>query len=213
MAETLILDPNEVATGRVSFDITSYVGAAGPDWGDAAIEQYLADVQLGQLPVDYRLPSRTITIPLLLRTDPLVSFETLRKRVQQKTGLFQREGGWVKRQTALGPLFAEVTGAQLKLGGSTAQALWGIDADAVLTLTTLPDWYGNEVVGDAANCTVRDGGACLSRCSAGSRRCSTRRSSASTGLRSTGAWARTALSIRVAMPGMARRLVAWLSAV
>jgi hypothetical protein len=148
MAETLILDPNEVATGRVSFDITSYVGEAGPDWGDAAIEQFLADVQLGQIPVDFRLPNRTITIPLLLRTDPLVSFETLRKRVQQKAGLFQREGGWVKRQTALGPLFAEVTGAQLKLGGSTAQALWGIDADAVLTLTTLPDWYGNEVVGD-----------------------------------------------------------------
>lgn len=148
MAETLILDPNEVATGRVSFDITSYVGESGPDWGDAAIEQFLADVQLGQIPVDFRLPNRTITIPLLLRTDPLVSFETLRRRVQQKAGLFQREGGWVKRQTALGPLFAEVVSAQLKLGGSTAQALWGIDADAVLALTTLPDWYGNEVVGD-----------------------------------------------------------------
>ena len=146
MAETLILDPVEVAIGRTAFDITKYVAQAGPDWGEAAIEQYLADVQQGQLPVDYRLPNRTITIPLLLRDSDL-TFNQLRKNFQQKTGLFQREGGWVKRQTSLGPLFAEVVGAQLKMGGSTAQALWGIDADAVLTLTTLPDWFGNEVVG------------------------------------------------------------------
>ena len=54
--------------------------------------------------------------------------------------MFQREGGWIKRQTSKGPLYGDVTAAQLKIGGSTAQALWGIDADAVLTLTTLPDW-------------------------------------------------------------------------
>jgi Concanavalin A-like lectin/glucanases superfamily len=154
MAELLVLDPAEVSLSRAAFDITSYVGETGPDWGDAAIEQFLADVQVGQIPVDYRLPNRTITIPLLLRTDPLVSFDTLRKRVQQKSGLFQREGGWVKRTTSLGPLFAEVVGAQLKLGGSTAQALWGIDADAVLTLTTLPDWYGNEIVETAQSSSV-----------------------------------------------------------
>ena len=143
--ETVVLDPLDVSLKRAEFDITPYVAQAGPDWGDAAIEQYLADVQMGQLPVDYRLPNRTITIPLLLR-DAALSFETLRKNFQQKTGLFQREGGWIKRQTARGPLYAEVMSAQLKLGGSTAQALWGIDADAVFTLTTLPDWYGEEVV-------------------------------------------------------------------
>ena len=147
MAETVILDPADVAISRTAFDITRYIGESGPDWGEAAIEQYLADMQLGQIPVDYRLPPRTVTIPLLLTGDPTYTFEDLRARFQQKTGMFQREGGWIKRQTALGPLFTEVTGAQLKLGGSTAQALWGVDADGVLTLTTLPEWYGNEVVG------------------------------------------------------------------
>jgi hypothetical protein len=142
--ETLVLDPLDVSLGRTEFDITPYVAAAGPDWGEAAIEQYLADEQLGQLPVDYRLPNRTIAVPLLLRDNGAQTFESLRASFQQKVGLFQREGGWVKRQTALGPLFADVVGAQLKFGGSTAQALWGIDADAVLTLTTLPEWYGEE---------------------------------------------------------------------
>jgi hypothetical protein len=144
--EALVLDPFEVSLNRVEFDITAYVAEAGPDFGEAAIEQYLADVQQGQLPVDFRYPSRTVTIPLLLRDDPAHTFEELRAYFQQKAGLFQREGGWVKRQTVKGPLFGDVTGASLKLGGSTAQALWGIDADAVLTLTTLPDWYGIEVI-------------------------------------------------------------------
>jgi hypothetical protein len=145
MAETLVLDAVEVAQARTEFDITAYVAQAGPDWGEAAIEQFLADVQLGQIPVDYRMPTRTITIPLLLRgVTSGLTFEQVRARLQQKAALFQRQGGWIKRQTAIGPLFADVIGATLKFGGSTGQALWGIDADAVLTLVTLPDWYGNE---------------------------------------------------------------------
>jgi hypothetical protein len=161
MAETLILDPPEVAINRTAFDITAYVSEDGPDFGDAAIEQYLADVQLGQLPVDYRVPNRTITIPLLLTKGVgSLTFDQIRARVQQKTGLFQREGGWIKRQTSIGPLFADVVGATLKLGGSSAQALWSVDADAVLTLTALPDWYGNEVAGSVV--TAASGAADLS---------------------------------------------------
>jgi hypothetical protein len=156
MAETLILDPIEVALRRTAFDITPYVAQSGPDFGDAAIEQYLADVQMGQIPVDYKLPNRTITIPLLL-TNRGLTFEQLRAGFQQKTGLLQREGGWIKRTTSIGALYADIVGAQLKFGGSTAQALWGIDADAVLTLTVLPDWYGDEIViPDAVNTQPRD---------------------------------------------------------
>jgi len=148
MAETLILDPVEVAVARTSFDITPYVAESGPDFGEAAIEQYLADVQEGQLPVDYRVPSRTITIPLLLTDRGTgLTFEQVRAKIQQKTALFQREGGWIKRQTSIGSLYADITSATLKFGGSTAQALWGIDADAVLTVIALPDWYANEIVG------------------------------------------------------------------
>lgn len=150
--ETIVLDPAEVAISRTAFDITPYIAEAGPDFGDADVEQYLADAQIGQIPVDSRLPNRTITIPLLLTARGLsLTFEQLRTRFQQKTGLFQRDGGWIKRQTPLGPLYADITKAQLKMGGSTAQALWGIDADAILTLTTLPDWYGDEIIETAVS--------------------------------------------------------------
>jgi Concanavalin A-like lectin/glucanases superfamily len=148
MAETLILDPAPVAVGRTEWDITQYVAEGGPDWGDAAIEQFLADSENGSVPVSYRVPSRTISIPLLLlssRQGTTYTFEQVRQRFQQKAAMFQREGGWIKRTTSIGTVYADITGATLKFGGSTAQALWGIDADAVLTLTCLPDWYMDEV--------------------------------------------------------------------
>ena len=147
MAETLVLDPAAVAAGRTQLDITQYVAEAGPDWGDHQIEQYLAEAQFGQNPVDYRVPNRTVTIPLILLKSDALTFEQIRAKIQQKAALFQREGGWLMRQTSIGPIYADVINAQLHMGGSRAQALWGVDADAVLTLTCLPDWYGEEVVG------------------------------------------------------------------
>jgi hypothetical protein len=148
MSEALVLDPAAVALNRTAWDVTQYVGESGPDWGDAAIEQFLADIESGSLPVDFRIPNRTVQIPLLLlksTTGTAYTFDQVRRRFQQKAALFQRKGGWISRQTAVGTVYADVIGAQLKLGGSTAQALWGIDADAILTLTCLPDWYGAEV--------------------------------------------------------------------
>jgi hypothetical protein len=148
MAETLILDPSAVASFRTEWDVTQYVAEAGPDWGDAAIEQFLADIESGSLPVDFRIPNRTVQIPLLLlksRSGTAYTFDQVRRRLQQKAALFQRKGGWISRTTSAGVVYADVIGATLKLGGSSAQALWGIDADAILTLTCLPDWYGAEV--------------------------------------------------------------------
>lgn len=144
MAELVVLDPSEVATGRTELDITEFIGETGPDWGDAAIEQYLADAHRGQLPVDFRVPNRTITIPLTVRSSIDYTFEQLRTAVQAKAALFQREGGWIKRQTAVGPVYADIVGATLKLGGGTLQAFGFVDADAVLTLEAIPDFYGDE---------------------------------------------------------------------
>ena len=47
MAETIIVDPTEVATGRTQFDITPWVASAGPDWGDGAITAYMAQAPSG----------------------------------------------------------------------------------------------------------------------------------------------------------------------
>lgn len=142
--ELLVLDPAEIANERVSFNLTPYVGEAGPDWGDAAIEQFLADVERGQLPIDYRVPNRTVTIPLIL-TERDEDYDTLRTTLQQKVALWQRQGGWIKRATTTGAVYAEVTGATLKLGGSTMATVYELDVDAILTLTCIPDFFGDEI--------------------------------------------------------------------
>jgi hypothetical protein len=145
VGELLVLDPAEVAVNRGELDITEWVGAAGPDWGDAALEQQLADAgRQGQTSIDYKLPNRVITIPLTLQDRGDGTFETIRTAIQQKVGLWRAEGGWIKRETPLGPVYADVVGATLKLGGSTMQALQDVDLDAVLTITALPDWYADE---------------------------------------------------------------------
>lgn len=160
MAETIVLDPSaagEPGNGiRTQLDITSYVDEAGPDWGDAQIEAYMAEGSRGQIPVDYRVPNRTITIPLNLRVVGATSFETIRANLQAKAGLFQTEGGWLKRTTSIGTVFADVVNASLKLGGSFLQAFRSVDIDAVLTLECRPDFYAAEIdLGDNVETTAK----------------------------------------------------------
>jgi hypothetical protein len=144
-----------VATGRTQLDITSYIKADGLDWGDAEFTAILAEAARGDLLVGGRLPNRTVTIPLTLRdVEGQSTFFAIRAYLQQKVGLFQREGGWVARTTDSGTLYADVVNAKLHLGGSLFQAFSGFDIDAVLTLECVPDWYGDEVdLGDNVELT------------------------------------------------------------
>lgn len=146
MTETIVLDASGIAVNRTQLDITSWVSAAtGPDWGDAEIAAHMADQAVGSSPVDYRLPNRQIKIPLALKTVGGTSFSTIRASLQQKVGLFQREGGWIMRQVGATALYADVVNATLHLGGSWLQAFQNVDIDAVLSLECVPDWYGDEV--------------------------------------------------------------------
>lgn len=147
MAETVVLDPSEVATGRTQIDVTSFVQADGVDWGDAAFEAYMAQALHGSVPVDGRLPNRVVTVPLTLRTVGATSFSTIRRQLQAKVALFQRQGGWMKRQVDSTPVFLDVVNASLRLGGAwtQARATSAFDADGVLTLECTPDFYGAEV--------------------------------------------------------------------
>lgn len=144
MSETVVLDPVEVADARVELDITDFIGPAGPDWGDAAIEAAMAEAQRGQIPIAFRIPNRQITIPLLLLDWDDTNFDDLRSAVQAKVARFQDEGGWLKRSIAGDPVYVDIVGATLKLGGGTSQATTSIDPDAVLTLEAIPDFYGDE---------------------------------------------------------------------
>lgn len=146
MAETIILDPTEVSTGRTQVDITGLVKAEGVDWGDAAIEAFMADRERGSAPVDFRIPNRQVVLPLNVKALGSTSFVTFRQNLQRKASLFQREGGWIRRTTASGTLFADVVNATLHLGGTWMQATRSVDIEAELRLELIPDWYGPEIV-------------------------------------------------------------------
>jgi hypothetical protein len=145
VAETIVLDPAAVATSRTSVDITAFVSSEGIDWGDAAIEGYMADAERGSTLVDFRIPNRIVTIPLKLQTRGATTFNTIRRNIQAKIGQFQQEGGWMSRTTSVGTLYGDVVSATLRLGGDWYQANKDYDVNAVLTLEVVPDWYGAEV--------------------------------------------------------------------
>jgi hypothetical protein len=152
MSERIVVDPAELAPERVALELHAgafQVGPEGPDWGDAQIASYTAETARGELPVDYRLPNRTVTIPLLIQDGDEVTFDEARTMLQQKVGLWQREGGVLKREIDGRATYLDVVGATLKLGGGSLQATVGFDHEASLVLETLPDWYGAERSSDA----------------------------------------------------------------
>ncbi len=150
--EVVKLDPSAISVNRSEFNITPYIKFQGVDWGDAAIQAYLADQEVGSNPIDFRIPNRTVQIPLNLKSLG-APYGTVRGNFQQKAGLFQREGGIIGRVVNGTPYYADIVDAVLHLSGSTYAAFRDFDTDAVLTLTTLPDWYGDEIVLDNGTAT------------------------------------------------------------
>lgn len=156
----VVLDPSEVATARTELSLSawhsgSHIGVTsdGIDWGDAAIQEYLADQQVGSTLVAYRLPNRSVTIPLFVGSDPagsLSDFQTAREQLQQKVGLIQREGGWLKRGDT--GLYADVVNATLTKPDQYGET-GGIEPNVKLVLECLPDFYADEITLDAIACT------------------------------------------------------------
>src|ERR1039458_7399076 len=113
------LDPTELGAARSVLDINSgpiLIESAGLDWGDAAIQAYMADGRVGSLVTDFRMPNRTISIPMLVHDNELgqAAFNAARIALQQKVGLLQREGGTLKRETSTGAIvYADVMNATL----------------------------------------------------------------------------------------------------
>lgn len=142
MSTPLVLDPPEVADSRVALDLNAggiRVGKEGPDWGDAAIAAAMSEQALGEVPVDFRVPNRQITIPLSLGATGFAGYAAARSQLQSKTALIQREGGWLKRDTGL---YADIVNASLTIPDRHDHL--GLEDDVVLKLEAIPDFYGNE---------------------------------------------------------------------
>lgn len=145
MSEQIILDPSAVADHRTELEITDFIKWEGVDWGDAEIAAYMAEAERGQIPVDFRVPNRTITIPMTLQPRGAITFNAIRQQLQAKAALFQREGGWLERSIDGTSWYADVVNATLRLGGSGLAAAGRVDVDATLTIECVPDFYGDEV--------------------------------------------------------------------
>lgn len=152
-AWTVILDPSEVADDRTELDINSAditVSQDGIDWGDAAIQEYLADMQVGSAPVDYRIPNRTVAINLGIGGSDEAAFYTAKQALQQKVSLIQREGGWLKRGDDV-PMYADVVNATLTMVDQWGET--GFIELAKLELECVPDFYGDEITLDTISST------------------------------------------------------------
>jgi hypothetical protein len=148
MTETIVIDPSAIDSTRTQLDITAWVKAEGIDWGDAAIEAYMAEQAVGSAPADFRIPNRTVAIPLTLRDQGSTAYATILSNLQRKIGLLQREGGSILRQIDSTTLYADIVDAKLHLGGSWMAAYRSVDVDAHIELTCLPDFYGAEATLD-----------------------------------------------------------------
>lgn len=138
----VVLDPVEVATNRTELHLNAgpiRVADDGIDWGDAALEQFMAELDYGQVSIDHRVPNRSISIPLVVGADGSTGFATALRDLQAKVALIQREGGWLRRGTGL---YADVVAATLKLPDHRG---WLGVEQATLVLEALPDFYGDEV--------------------------------------------------------------------
>lgn len=161
--ERLVLDPSEVDDQRVSLELNSgaiRVRPEGPDWGDHEFSGYMSEGQVGEVPVDGRLPNRKVMIPLQILGGNNGDFDAARVQLQAKAALLEREGGSLKRELYNGgSLYLDIVNATVGFGGSSHQARGHADTEVDLVLETLPDWYGEEygpIDDDFSSDTVSD---------------------------------------------------------
>lgn len=154
--ETIELDPPEfnVLTDRVALGLDELgIRVMKAEWGDAEHELFLVKQERGEIPADRHPPNRTVTLMLKAEEDDEheVSLAEALQRLQQKVGLFQEEGGWVKRILDVKGQYSTNVGMRVLtavLGGihGWQMAHRSIAPEISLTLTVGPYCYGTKEV-------------------------------------------------------------------
>ena len=149
---SFILDPSEVAdAGRVELNLWDnagpiYVKAEGIDWGDTALEIAKGTGKYGETPLDYRMPNRVITAPLVLKSRP--GGDTMLQamgKLQAKVARFNQEGGTFKRLRGNLNMFADVVSASIVVPDTWTGEHHDFEAEGQIVLECLPDFYGDEI--------------------------------------------------------------------
>lgn len=143
---------------RTELDITPWVKVDGIDWGEAEMEAYKAEAQVGESVLDYRLPNRQIVAPLVIKEAGGTSFAKARSYIQAKAARYIQEGGIGKRVLSTGgTVYFDIVANGLTLGGDWLQANQGVDVNAELRMEAIPDFYEpEELIAEAEEKTAAE---------------------------------------------------------
>jgi hypothetical protein len=148
--ETITLDAIEFIGERSSLNLDELgIRVMSAEWGDAQQEVFYIRQELGEIPAERHPPNRTVTIKLKAMEEGEIALAQAAQRLQQKVGLLQQEGGWVKRS------FSADNNAAVSVGFEVYNAvLAGIQGwmmahrktanEITLTLTCSPYCYGTK---------------------------------------------------------------------
>lgn len=110
------------------------------------MQAYEADRLTGSVAVDSRVPNRNVSIPLIVGAGMggIDEFNEASKALRAKVGTLQMYGGWIKRDSGNGPLYADIVKGTTTLTFPDHWGQDGIEGDVVLKFEALPDFYGDE---------------------------------------------------------------------
>jgi len=116
ITETAALDPSEFIDNRVELALDQVgfaIDVEGVDWGEADIAVQLSRQDIGASVTDRHLEPVEMTIPLMVKEEGKVSLAEAANKLEQKIGLLQKEGGWIRRDFDDGAGFAGSVGYQV----------------------------------------------------------------------------------------------------
>src|ERR1044072_244639 len=152
--ETITCDPIQFMPNRVELGLDSLgleIRGDGADWGDSEIELFLVRQALGEIPADRHPPNRTVQIPVVGGGQPPAPPPAPAAKLQKKIGLWQREGGFVRRDLDPADGFSTAVATQVK--GASLAGIQGwlmshrdVAPEVMLSMTTGPYFYGVQEV-------------------------------------------------------------------
>lgn len=146
--ETIVGDPHEFIANRTELALDQLgLHIRQADWGDSEHDLFLVRQKLGEIPADRHPPNRDVKIKLSVLEEGAVTLAEAAAMLQKKIGLWQTEGGFVKRvpdshAQALSPVVYQVHGAAIGGLHGWYMAHRQHAPDVEIRLTTGPYCYG-----------------------------------------------------------------------
>jgi hypothetical protein len=154
MSERIVLDPAEFIEGRAELSLAELgleVREQGVDFGESQLEIQLARQQIGESASNRHLTNVEMTIPIRVQKEGSVSLAEAAYKLQQKVGMWQAEGGWLRRDFDAEGKFAgsvgyEIVGANLAGLQGWLMAHRQSAPDVTLKLVRKPLCYATEEI-------------------------------------------------------------------